>query len=359
MNKKITVSSFPAPLAENPYQSLLYRHLRDYDVELYSKEMFFYKDLVKFRRKIDIIHFHWLPNQTQSLKRLIKFLILLFEAKILGYGIVWNIHNIEHHEYKTIWDWIGRFFLAHLSNAVIIHGESVRNDVEKIFRIRDKTCVIPHGNYIGYYPNTIERCEARKRLCIDDNSFVYLFFGLIRPYKGLENLVESFSQLSGNNLLLIVGKPIDEKIEHEIKRITKNNNNIRLYMEHIPVEDVQAFFNVADVVVLPFTKITTSGSLMLAISFGKPTISVNKGVIPEIVTEEMSILIHSPDELPVVMEKIKTMNLEDMGNKALKRAREFDWANIAHTHRRIYECASNQRIVITGMIHKIREGKKF
>ena len=341
MNKMITVSSFPAPIAENPYQLLLYRSLRDYDVELYSKEVFFYKDLVKFRKKIDIIHFHWLFNQTQSLKRLIKFLILLFEAKILGYCIVWTIHNIEHHEYKTKCDWIGRFFLAHLSNALIVHGESVRKDVEKIFRVKDKICVIPHGNYIGFYPNTIERNEARKRLCIDAVSFVYLFFGLIRQYKGLENLVESFSQMSGNNILLIVGKPLNEKIKHEIERITKNNNNIRLYMEHVPIEDVQVFFNAIDVVVLPYTKITTSGSLMLALSFGKPIISVNKGVIPEIVTEDIGILIHSPTELSVAMEKIKNMNLEDMGKKALKRATEFDWENIARAHRRIYECALN------------------
>ena len=167
MNKKITDYSFPVPISENPYQLLLYRSLRDYDVELYPKKIFLYKDLVKFRGKIDIIHFHWLFNQTQSLKRLIKFLILLFEAKILGYGIVRNIHNIEHHEYKTICDWIERFFLAHLSNALIVHGESVRNDVEKIYRIRDKICVIPYGNYIEFYPNTIERNEARKRLCID------------------------------------------------------------------------------------------------------------------------------------------------------------------------------------------------
>lgn len=349
MRRKIIVSSFPVPIKENPYQTLLYKSLRDYDVELYTKNIFSYKDLVKFRKKIDIIHFHWLFDQTDSLKRLIEFLVKLFEAKILGYGIVWTIHNIEHHEYKTKCDWIGRFFLAHLSNALIVHGESVRKDVEKIFRIRDKIWVIPHGNYIDFYPNTIERNEARKRLCIDEGSFVYLFFGLIRPYKGLENLVKSFSQMSGNNLLLIVGKPMDEKIKHKIERITKNNNNIRLHMEHIPVEDVQVFLNVTDVVVLPFTKITASGSVMLALSFGKPIISVNKGVIPEIVMGDIGILIHSPNELSVAMEKIKSMNLKDMGEKALKRARDFDRENIARAHRRIYEFSLIQRIEITSL----------
>ena len=337
MRRKIIVSSFPVPIKENPYQTLLYKSLRDYDVELYTKNIFSYKDLVKFRKKIDIIHFHWLFDQTDSLKRLIKFLVKLFEAKILRYRIVWTVHNIKHHESKTKGDWIARFFLAHLSSAIIVHGESVRSDIEKVFRIQDKIFVIPHGNYIGCYPNTIGRNESRMRLYIDEDSFVYLSLGLIRRYKGLENLAESFNQMSGNNLLLIVGKPIDDKIQHKVERITKNNNNIRLYAEYVPAENVQIFFNAADVVVLPFTQITTSGSLMLALSFGKPVISVNKGVIPEIVTEDIGILIHSPNELSVAMKKIKSMNLKDMGEKALKRARDFDWENIARAHRRIYE----------------------
>ena len=68
---------------------------------------------------------------------------------------------------------------------------------------------------------------------------------------------------------------------------------------------MQVFFNATDVAVLPYTKITTSGSLMLALSFGKQVISVNKGVIPEIVTEDIGIIIHSHTELSVVMKELK------------------------------------------------------
>jgi beta-1,4-mannosyltransferase len=343
MRRKITVSSFPLPIKENPYQALLYNSLKGYDVELYPDKIFYYTKLVKLRKKVDIIHFHWLLDQTHSIKRLLKFIARILEARILGYGIVWTAHNIKSHESRVIKDWTARFFLAHLSNAIITHGESIKNEIEKKFRVQDKVFVIPHGNYIDRYPNAVGRNESRKRLNMPDDTLIYLYFGLVRGYKGLENLVESFERVEGNTMLLIVGMPFDDKIRDKLETITKNNEKIRLYLKYIPDEDVQVFFNAADVVVLPFTEITSSGSLLLAMSFGKPVISVKKGVIPEIVSDDIGILIKDPSELPKALNEIRERNLEDMGRKAFEKAGEFDWTKVARAHRRVYEYVLNMK----------------
>lgn len=337
--EKIVVSSFPLPVPGNPYQTLLYEGLSGCGVELFPEKIFYFKRLVRMRGKVDVIHFHWLIDQTHSWKRFVKFAARLFEARILGYRIVWTAHNMKSHFEKTRGDFLARLLMARLSSAIIVHGESVKKEVEDRFGVRGKIHVIPHGNYIGWYPNTITQGEARRKLGIKEDGFVYLFFGVIRGYKGVEELIDSFEKLEGENTLLIAGKPTNEEVRKSITEKTAGNKKILLNLDYIPTEDVQTYFNAADAVVLPYTRITTSGSLMLAFSFGKPVISVKKGVIPEVASDENSILVEDVSGLAEAMKQMRERDLAGMGEKALERAREFDWEKIAEAHRRAYEDA--------------------
>ena len=66
--------------------------------------------------------------------------------------------------------------------------------------------VVPHGNYIERYPNHISRQEALQQLDLPGGEFVYLFLGLLRPYKGVEDLIDAFNKLAPpTGRLLIVG----------------------------------------------------------------------------------------------------------------------------------------------------------
>lgn len=339
----ITVSSFPQPIPENPYQAQLYEHLGKIGVKSYPEKIFLFDELIRRRREVDIIHFHWLFDQVYTPRKLIKFLARLIEAKLLGYRIVWTVHNLKSHEEGTTGDWFARFILSRISSAIIVHGDYVRREVEARFKVTDKVHVIPHGNYIGVYPNTIEKDQARQRLGIPDNDFVYLFFGLVRKYKGLEGLMASFKELRDDSTLMIVGKPSDEKIKEKMEGLAKDNEKIRLFLEYVPDDDVQLYMNSADVVVLPFKQITTSGSLILALSYGKPVISVNKGVIPEIVGDGMGILIDDNTELSDALKRIRKENFEDMGSRGLEKVKEYGWDKVAQAHRSVYELALHGR----------------
>ncbi|MFH1722495.1 MAG: glycosyltransferase family 4 protein [Candidatus Altiarchaeota archaeon] len=336
MKKKIVVSSFPAPIEENPYQKLLYESLKEFGVELLAENIFSLGKLWSKRKKVDIIHFHWIFFQVDTLVGFLKFMIKLIFAKLLGYRIIWTAHNIESHEQKLTDTW-GKYFLIHLSDAIITHGKDPSDILKSRFRVHEKIHVIPHGNYIGYYPNKVVRKEAREQLGIAEGEFVYLYLGLIREYKGVLNLIESFKKVGDDSTLYIVGKPFTEEMRNTIERSSKDNEKIRLNLNYVPDEDIQYYFNAADVAVLPFTKVTTSGTLILAMSFGKPVISARKGVLPEIVGLEIGILIDRPEELTKALKDIRQKNLKKMGENAYKKAEGFDWKNIAKKHRKIYE----------------------
>jgi glycosyltransferase involved in cell wall biosynthesis len=146
-----------------------------------------------------------------------------------------------------------------------------------------KTVVIPHGNYEGVYPITLSRTEARQRLGIAPQDRAILFFGNIRPYKGVEQLLEAFEQLGQKNLrLIIAGRCLDKDLNKTIVRHAKNNPDITFHNGNVPDDEVAIYFMAADVACMPFMAVTTSGSVLLAATFGKPIVTPYLGAIKDI-----------------------------------------------------------------------------
>jgi len=91
-----------------------------------------------------------------------------------------------------------------------VHGEAARSEVISAFRLKnhEKISVIPHGNFITLYDNSIDRTKARANWVFLIQGHVMLFLGGIRPYKGVLELIDAFKRLSKDVAeaeLLIVG----------------------------------------------------------------------------------------------------------------------------------------------------------
>jgi glycosyltransferase involved in cell wall biosynthesis len=315
---------------------LLYGSLSSLGVEPYPDYIFTVKGIIRSRGKVDIIHFHWLIGMKFNMLESFKFLTKLILARILGYKIVWTAHNIRPHENINCFGFMDHFFLMNMADAIITHGQYAKDAIIKRCRPGKKFFVIRHPGYIGYYPNTKNRSESRRYLGINEGAFVYLFFGLVRKYKGLDYLIESFEKLNGDAVLLIAGEIMDKETGEYLDRKAVCNNKMRLFKKFVPDDDVQIFFNSADVVVLPFTEVTTSGSLMLAFSFAKPVISVRKGNIPEIVTAKTGLLVNEPKEIADALEAVRRMDLTRMGEDAFRAAGSFSWKDAAEKHKEAY-----------------------
>ena len=326
----------------NPYGALFARAMARLGVEVIAG----YDDdlnenwLVEHRHDIDVLHLHWphymydAPDLAIHVARCARLVGDLARARLLGYKIVWTVHNLYPHESRNLdLDRLARLAIASMASALITHCERARTLVHEHFFRRDGVFVIPHGSFIGAYPNTLTREEARRRLGLADQRFVYLFFGAVRPYKGLERLLKVFSELPGENLTLLVAARVNDEYSASVVELAKQAGPrvVVRTSQFFPTEDLQLYFNAADVVVQPFDDILTSGSAITALSFGRPIIVPAIGCLPETVHESMGVVYdpHQPDALALAMKTVLKRDLATLSTAAYNYAASLSWDVIA------------------------------
>lgn len=335
----------------NPYQHELAKALARYDVSVVMSDRiskFPILGAMMVHNKPNVLHVHWtLPfllgnNRVKSIIKSIRFIAELVILKIIGIKIVWTVHNLLAHERQS--KKLELFFhqlFARLCNLIIVHCVFARKTVLQTYHLPDyfktKIFVIPHGNYINSYENIESRGQARSKLGLGNREFVFLYFGLIRPYKGVTQLVDAFLKLqSPQARLLLVGRPLNDAIKAELLYSCQSDSRIRAFLKYVPDKNVQIYMNAADVVVLPFQDILTSGSALLAMSFGKPIITPHIGCLSELLDSKGSFLYNpsEEEELLKAMQKALEARLAKMGLHNYAKAKHFTWNESAQ---KLYE----------------------
>jgi len=340
--RPVYIASFPTPADDTYYFWLYYEALAKLGYELANTRGVTLTEewLEKNAGKIDIIHFHW-PAYIYSKKNfkdfyhsLIHFVRLLRKAKSLKYTIAWTVHNIFPHERNNlVLEYAARFCLARLADVLFVHFKEAKATVGKrFFRFKD-IHEIPHGNFFSVFQNNCTREEARTRLNIPVDSFVYLVFGPVRPYKGIEEALDAFERTAtAKDVLLVVGNCSDEKTGKWLTDKAEADPRIVPHLRFVPKDEVEFFFNASDVVLLPYKKIFTSGNLFLAFTFGKPVICPDMGIISEVVDSNVGIM-YKPSQdssaLAEAMRGIKNLDYDKACAAAFGKARSFTWEEAA------------------------------
>jgi len=338
----------------NPYQTELARCLNAHGVDVIIRDESTILPILRVILSIgkpDILHLHWthtIIKSKNTIERIIKGIRLIAEIlilKIVGVKIIWTVHNMSDHdsEENGIEILIHRLFSL-TCDAIIVHCEYARQAVELSYkpqgqRKKKKICVIPHGNYITSYANDIGREEARELLGFEERETVFGFFGNIRPYKGVFDLIHAFHELGESGVrLLLVGKAVTIEIEKELYRIAKTDRRISLCLGFIPEQEIQIYLNCMDVVVLPFQKVLTSGSVLLAMSYGKPVVAPVSGCLKEVLDSDSNFL-YEPDDtnsLLRAMKKSLRSNLSKLGKHNFQLALKADWRISAKETAEVY-----------------------
>ncbi|MCC9138818.1 glycosyltransferase [Pontibacter silvestris] len=147
---------------------------------------------------------------------------------------------------------------------------------------RQKFAHVFHPHYKNYYLNEVSRQKAREELGVPADKFVFLFLGQIRAYKNVTGLIKAFKGLKSDNTLLLIAGNVHEDIEKELKEHLENSEGIIFVDSFVKDEDLQLYFNCADVVVTPYNRIFNSGSAFLNLSFGKPTLAPDLWALAEL-----------------------------------------------------------------------------
>ena len=212
---------------------------------------------------------------------------VLEAARLHGASVVWTTHNVRPHEGRDTplerWYWSG---VLRRVDAVIHPSRASQAAVEARY---PALAGVPHavvrmGHYRGSYPDSISRDEARAAFGIAEDAAVITFIGLVRPYKNVPRLIGLVRALPAERkvVLLVGGEPLNPELRSEIERAAGGDPRVRLTLRHVPEDDVQRYLRAADLVVLPFTDITNSGSALLALSFDRPVLVPRRGAMGEL-----------------------------------------------------------------------------
>lgn len=334
----------------NPYGPLLARAMAGLGVEL---EAGYDEDLSESwlkenRDRVDVLHLNWpsymynTDDAGESVERCAELIGHLTRARYLGYRVVWTVHNLYPHERPHPGlDCLARLAITQLATALIVHCEYGRAQVLKHFHRTRGIFTIPHGHFIDAYENKVSRVEARRALGIADDGFVYLFFGNVKRYKGVENLLEVFSRLPGEHLRLLLAAKVNSEYSADVVARARAGDP-RILMrtaEFFPDEELQLFFNASDVMVLPFVDMLTSGSAITAMSFARPVIAPGIGCLPELLDDSSGIVYDTKDRngLMRAMEEIQEREISVCWESAFQRAKALSWESIAEKTLEAYQ----------------------
>lgn len=230
-----------------------------------------------------------------------------FYKAVLPSGIrrVVVCHNVEAHDQVRFGGMLTKWFMQ-TADAVVVHSVE---DAEKAALLFDG-CEIVYGFhpvYDQYLAWDRGSSKARVTFGFKPEERVILFFGLIRPYKGLDDLLGVFPRLGGNSRLLIAGECYgdSERLREHI-RATGREKDILWHDWFIEDDQVWRYFRAADLVVLPYRKATQSGVAQIALAFGCPMVLTRTGGLPELVEDGVTGCLAEPgdaDSLAGAMER--------------------------------------------------------
>lgn len=351
------------PNYSNPYQGLLYSNIKKkrnitvthMDKGFFSKHYLLFVLLFPFLllyyrlKSYTIFHLHWqhfvFPIFNKDLKRIISTIYLIFcisLIKLLGFKLIWTIHNIVPHERLYVNDlWVTKFII-NKSDYVIIHSTHTKDTLEKLNISLKKFSVIPQGTYANIYKDSISRAEARKYFKIKDSDFVILFFGQIRRYKGLDNLIKIFDEMSSKSKslkLLVAGHCFDPQYKIELtKKLNQNPKKITYKLKYIPDDQIQYYFKAADVSIFPFKNLTNSSSAILSLTFGLPIIAPLIGNFRDF-PEEVGYFFSQKQEIKETIEDVidHHNNLKRKRNACLDYINSNSWNKSANLTYNIYK----------------------
>ncbi len=228
----------------------------------------------------DILHIQW-----SRVPRFDEWLIR--EAKKQHVSVVHTVHNV-----------ISTFASQKMVNALenvyaqvdslVVHTEVSRKELLQLYPSIDpkKFHVIPLiANHNTHVPPDASMEQAREILQLPIDATVFLFFGAIRHYKGLDVLLSAFEEARNSHPdlhLVIAGRP-DSETDKALLQSAESQINVHVHNGYIPYERVWEYHVAADVVIFPYRQITQSAALISAMDFGRAVIVTDLGGLPETV----------------------------------------------------------------------------
>lgn len=232
------------------------------------------------------------------------FTICLVVRVMTRTRILFLCHNVVPHETSPVDRFLSRIAFSVADSFLVQSGE----DRDNLLRIkkRPRVALNPLPLFDFFEKVGLTKDEARRKIGMVGERLI-LFFGYIRPYKGLMCLLEAMPEIRDKTgaCLLIVGEfyePSDPYLE--LVRSSRVGEAVRFIDRYVGNEEVEAFFTASDIVVLPYVTATQSGIVQIAISFDRPVIVTDVGGLPEVVSEGKTGFVVPPSDADAIAKAV-------------------------------------------------------
>lgn len=323
---------------KNPYIRLLTDSLMEAGVEVHlsRSHRFVLWQAVREYGRPDIIHIQWqhsfltAPRLPRAMFNSFRFFLQLLTLRLLGVRFVWTVHNVINHE-KVLarWELLMCRLLARLVDRIMVHCETAVSIVSAAYSVApERFSVTPQGHYANHYPPAPDKEEARRKLSLPAEARVFLFFGQMRAYKGLDRLLDEFAALETQDVrLILAGVPKPALLRHSLAAQAARDPRVQTRFEFIPDDQLVTLLSASDLVVLPYRDSLTSGVATLAMSYGRAILAPRIGCTGEFAAEA-AILYEpqAPDGLQKALASALQAPLTAMGAAARHHALRSPWA---------------------------------
>ena len=278
-----------------------------------------YRDLEAAEVQAVVIKY-WLPFFAPGFTA-VAWLLRRFSAV----AVIYILDNVIPHEKYPFGRQLTRLALRQ-GHGYIAQSQQVMRDLFEVLPELDPAKVVttPHPVYELDPPGARRhsRAEARQVLGLVSEAKLLLFFGFIKPYKGVFHLIDAVPRLKeryGSDLqVLIVGDIYGERQPYR-DRIEASGaaEVIRLVDEFVPDDAVADYFLAADLVVLPYVSATQSGIVQIAYNYDRPVVTTRVGGLPEVVIDGKTGFVVPPEDPEALAQAVIRFFDED-------RAAEFE-----------------------------------
>lgn len=250
------------------------------------------------RMPLQALHLHWIESVAMGrlARRSLVVTHLLFlkleteirRIRMAGGRLVWTVHNAHPHERdatrrsRLINYWINRL-TRQVDVAISLSHAALAPIADSYPALAAPVVVIPHQHYRDHYPAG-NRHRGRARFRLPPKARVIGMIGLLRSYKNISNGIAQFAKISDQDCyLLIAGNCFDQALYSELRDICRKTPRVILHIGHLEDEDFADAHACVDMILSMQRDILNSGSVMAALSLGRPVLAHQVGALPELV----------------------------------------------------------------------------
>jgi len=186
--------------------------------------------------------------------------------------LIYICHNVLPHEAHTGARWLTRMALR-WGDGYVVQSPEDRDTLAALVR-GAPIAVVPHPPYAMFVQKQKPKQEARQALGLPADPYILLFFGIVREYKRLGEVLDALAdwRAQGKRVMLVVAGEFwsgKRRYQDSIARL-RLEDAVVMHDRYIPNEEVALYFSAADALVAPYGRKEGSGAMQMAQGFGLP-----------------------------------------------------------------------------------------